>query len=679
MDGPGCERTHDLPSFHLLLLPRPVLGFGHSQKVCLGDSISIDIHIEEGTGPWLVKIADRLAGGALASEICGSDGLLMYGRDTVIRFAADKSAVYQGNYLKDMNSGCTGILPDTVVTIKVDTPAHISFAPGPWIIGACVQNVNLRQDVLKPYIGTPANSLPADLGHFYVDDNDRGLDGALQNSDLHSDTCYRVYCEYTDTLGCKVRSDEVRVCVDSIPSGEIISSSVSCGSVATDFEIQLRPAGRIDSLVLIQKRYKKGGSESTIRLSYNRSQIPSSGLFKLRLNWGDVGGVDSCLVYEVHGLWDIHGCQMDYSTPHLYRDTIWRHVDPKVDVWVRHTEQDTFRINSHNENLAAGDSLQVKVILTDGQPLWSLPTLGMNSISGRDTVFWLKDTGTYWFIPRDVACDRQGDAPWYDLTITRLDTGYFRGKVFLEGVFDGNNMSMAWGDDCNWGRLRDSLRLPSSLPKLPSGLKVIDWIEVELRVSYGDPLDSVAVMAKPSYFVARDSCLVLSDGHLADRWTGDTVVGIRKAYGSGVNQRYVALRHRNHLGVMTNRLYRFVNNAGKSNAAYVDFTDTLNIYHKGAPLNNMDYHMTRKSYQGRELWVMAVGSLDSNYLVSLSDPNCVTIGDILPLSLQGYRYDLLHDINMDGCVDWPGWNGTAQTDWLFVERNRRKYSEIRWR
>ncbi len=679
VDGPGCERTHDLPSFHLLLLPRPVLGFGHNQKVCLGDSVSIDIHIEEGTGPWLVKIADRLAGGALASEICGSDGLLMYGRDTVIRFAADKSAVYQGNYLKDMNSGCTGILPDTVVTIKVDTPAHISFAPGPWIIGACVQNVNLRQDVLKPYIGTPANSLPADLGHFYVDDNDRGLDGALQNSDLHSDTCYRVYCEYTDTLGCKVRSDEVRVCVDSIPSGEIISSSVSCGSVATDFEIQLRPAGRIDSLVLIQKRYKKGGSESTIRLSYNRSQIPSSGLFKLRLNWGDVGGVDSCLVYEVHGLWDIHGCQMDYSTPHLYRDTIWRHVDPKVDVWVRHTEQDTFRINSHNENLAAGDSLQVKVILTDGQPLWSLPTLGMNSISGRDTVFWLKDTGTYWFIPRDVACDRQGDAPWYDLTITRLDTGYFRGKVFLEGVFDGNNMSMAWGDDCNWGRLRDSLRLPSSLPKLPSGLKVIDWIEVELRISYGDPLDSVAVMAKPSYFVARDSCLVLSDGHLADRWTGDTVVGIRKAYGSGVNQRYVALRHRNHLGVMTNRLYRFVNNAGKSNAAYVDFTDTLNIYHKGAPLNNMDYHMTRKSYQGRELWVMAVGSLDSNYLVSLSDPNCVTIGDILPLSLQGYRYDLLHDINMDGCVDWPGWNGTAQTDWLFVERNRRKYSEIRWR
>ena len=685
VDGPGCLRTHDLPSFHLLLSPRPVLGFGHSQRVCFGDTVSVDIHVEDGTGPWLVKIVDRLTGGDLASEICGPDGLLMYGRDTVVHFMADKSAVYQGNYLKDMNSSCTGLLPDTVVTVRVDTPAHISFVSGPWIVGACLEHVNLRQEVLKPFIDNQANPLPDGLGHFYVNDDDRGLDGNLQKGDLHSDTCYRVYCAYTDTLGCQVRSDEVRVCVDSLPSGEIVSSSVSCGSVAFDLKLQLRPAGRIDSLVLLQKRYKKGGTVDVAQLSFSKSQgqIPANGLFQLRVDWGDVGGADSCLVYEVQGIWDIHGCWVvpDVSQA-WYRDTIWRHVDPKVDVLVRHTESDTFTINSHEENLSVGDSLQVKVVLTEGQPLWSLPALGINSIVGMDTVFWLKDTGTYWFIPRDVACDRQGDAPWYDLTLTRLDTGYFRGKVFLEGVFDENNMSMAWGNDCNWGRLRDSLRLPSSLPLLPAGLNVIDWIEVELRISYGDPIDSIARMTKPSYFVTRDSCLVLSDGHLADRWTGDTVVGIRNAHGGGANQRYVALRHRNHLGVMTNRLYRFVNNAHKANSAYIDFTDTVNIYRKnvsGGVLNNMNYHMTKKGSQGREVWLLAVGSLDSNYLVSLSDPNCVTLRDIFPSQLQGYRYDLLHDINLDGCVDWPGWNGTAQTDWLFVERNRRKYSEIRWR
>ena len=302
----------------------------------------------------------------------------------------------------------------------------------------------------------------------------------------------------------------------------------------------------------------------------------------------------------------------------------------------------------------------------------------MDSIVGRDTVFWLKDTGTYWFIPRDVACQRQGPAPYHDLTITRLDTGYFRGKVYLEGVFYDNNMRMAWGSDCNWSRLRANLRLPSSLPKLPSGVDVIDWIEVELRISNGDPVDSVAVMAKSSYFVARDSCLVLSDGRLADRWTGDTIVGLLGGYGAGANLRYVALRHRNHLGVMTNRLYRFVNNANKGSASYIDFTDGNTIYHKGAPLHNLNYHMTRKTNQGKELWLMAVGSLDSNYLVSLSDPNQVTRQDILPTSSQGYHYDLLHDINLDGCVDWPGWNGTTLTDWLFVERNRTKYTEIRW-
>ena len=120
---------------------------------------------------------------------------------------------------------------------------------------------------------------------------------------------------------------------------------------------------------------------------------------------------------------------------------------------------------------------------------------------------------------------------------------------------------------------------------------------------------------------------------------------------------------------MTNRLYRFVNNAHKANSAYIDFTDTVNIYRKnvsGGVLNNMNYHMTKKGSQGREVWLLAVGSLDSNYLVSLSDPNCVTLRDIFPSQLQGYRYDLLHDINLDGCVDWQGWNGTAQTDWLFV-------------
>ena len=124
------------------------------------------------------------------------------------------------------------------------------------------------------------------------------------------------------------------------PSGEIVSSSVSCGSVAFDLKLQLRPAGRIDSLVLLQKRYKKGGTVDVAQLSFSKSQgqIPANGLFQLRVDWGDVGGADSCLVYEVQGIWDIHGCWVvpDVSQA-WYRDTIWRHVDPKVDVLVRHT------------------------------------------------------------------------------------------------------------------------------------------------------------------------------------------------------------------------------------------------------------------------------------------------------------------------------------------------------
>ncbi|MDE5638300.1 MAG: hypothetical protein K2I47_00640 [Odoribacter sp.] len=687
-DVSGCIRTQDLPVAELQYNDPAKLTMSGSRDVCMDDSVALHFSIVGGVGPWKIKVVDILRG-ALADEICGSDALVMSGRDTVLYLTAHDSAEYSLNSIVDLGTGCNLSIQDSNVVINVRVPDHISFIQGPWYVGQC-NNVNLRT-YLQPRLNS-GSLLPSGTGHFFINGVDRGTNSLWLKEDLRGDSCYRVKCEYRDSVGCLVTSDEIRVCVDSLPSGAIISTSFACQSVASDLEIQLRPSGRIDTLVIYQHRYKKwpvlDAAEQPQVLSFNRTQIPSDGLFKYRLNWGEVGGVDSCLVYEILELRDIHGCRMDYNHPlhnSLYRDTIWRHADPVVDVQVRRSSDKPWINGTHSLNLSEGDSVQVKVSLLKGEPLWSLPTLGIDSIEGLDTVFWLRDTGTYLFAPQDVVCGRFGPSPYYDLTLRRLDTGYFRGKVLLEGVFDEHNMLLAWGSNCHWSRLRDSLGLPSSasLPNLPSGLDVIDWIEVELRISNGAPLDSVAVLADASYFVTRDTCLVLSDGHLADRLTGDTLVGILGGYEVGsANQRYVVLRHRNHLGVMTNRLYGFVNSLNKMNAAYIDFTVGNNIYHKGSPLHDLNYHMTKKSRGGKDFWLLAVGSLDANYLVSLSDPNRVTLKDITPSSTpgqsQGYRYDLLHDINLDGCVDWPGWNGTAQTDWLFVERNRTKYTEIRW-
>jgi len=689
-DAAGCIRTQDLPVAEVLYNAPETLVMSGSREVCQDDSVSIHFSISGGVGPWKIKVVDILRG-ELADEICGTDALVMHGRDTVIRFPALNSAEYSLNGVVDMGSGCTLSLQDSNVVINVRVPDHISFVAGPWFVGQC-RNVNLR-DYLQPRLND-GSILPSTTGHFFVEGVDHGTNAFWLKDDLKGDSCYRVKCTYTDSVGCIVTSDEIRVCVDSLPSGSIISSSFSCQSVASDLEIALRPAGRIDSLVLIQRRYKKwpvlDGLDHPQLLSFNRSQIPSDGLFKLRLDWGEVGGVDSCLVYEVQGIWDIHGCVMDYALPSIvygthYLDTVWRHANPVVDVQIRRSEDKPWEVGVHDVNLSAGDSVQVKVSLIKGEPLWSLPALGIDSIAKMDTVFWLKEDSLYVFAPKDIACGQTGPQPWYRLEITHLDTGYIRGRVFLEGVFDQNNKRMSWGSgNCtNIINVEDSLHLPTSLPKLPLGLDVIDWVEVELRISNGDPVDSVAAMSNNSYFITRDSCLVLSDGHLADRWTGDTIVGINKACGMGANLRYVAIRHRNHLGVMTQYPYQFVKKSNKLNASYIDFTDTLNIYHHAHPLmggmqNVMVNHMTEKSLGGgKKCWVLSAGEVNLNSLVSLADPNRVTLTDLRP-GVANYGYDLRYDVNLDGCVDWP-WSGTNKlTDWKIVDRNRGKYSEIRW-
>ena len=98
----------------------------------------------------------------------------------------------------------------------------------------------------------------------------------------------------------------------------------------------------------------------------------------------------------------------------------------------------------------------------------------------------------------------------------------------------------------------------------------------------------------------------------------------------------------------------------------------------GGMQNVMVNHMTEKSLGGgKKCWVLSAGEVNLNSLVSLADPNRVTLTDLRP-GVANYGYDLRYDVNLDGCVDWP-WSGTNKlTDWKIVDRNRGKYSEIRW-
>lgn len=654
-----------LPGVYAVGNDRAILDFSGGGYFCQGDTAFVRLQVSGGVGPWEVTITDGL-NPALA--VCAGYPIVMYGRDTVLYFTALDSAVYHINRtVYDRGSGCWGEPTDSIVRVDVHYQEHITFVPGPWHVGQC-NPVNLYG-----YLRPSVNGMPVTQGRFYINDEVLGSDHVWPQHELRGDSCYQVVYRYTDTAGCLSSSDLIRVCVDSLPHSEIFTSFVSCESVASDFSIQLYPAGYIDTAVIRMTRYKKqspGGIPSYVTQSYGPADIPASGLLNIPLRWDQVISPDSCLVFELLLLRDRYGCEMSYSIPEYhYRDTVWRKWLPEVEVKTRLLSESSWTVGRTELNILQGDSVAVWVSLTKGSPVWSLPFLGIDSIVGTDTLLWLKEEGTYSLRPKDNVCGLLG-MRWPEVKVTYLDTGYFCGRLWLEGPFDQANGLMHLGS-CSGGiQIRDSLKLPQSLPLKPAGLEVIDWIMVELRV--GTSVDSVALLTDSAFSVSRDSCLLLSNGMLADRYTGDTLVGIPKAYGSGLSYRYVVVKHRNHLGVMSAYPIQLVRKGERNISRFIDFTKAENIYTRDKTLSN---HMTYYTGIG---WLLSAGEVNKNKLISLFDPNRITIKDIDPMSSGMRCYDLIYDVNLDGCIDWPGWNSSGSTaDWDIVKRNRRKFMEIK--
>ena len=131
-DVDGCMLNSGLPKAEIQYNSLANLVMSGSREVCQDDSVSIHFSISGGVGPWKIKVVDILRGD-LADEICGTDALVMHGRDTVIRFPALNSAEYSLNGVIDLGSGCTLSLQDSNVVINVRVPDHISFVAGPWL------------------------------------------------------------------------------------------------------------------------------------------------------------------------------------------------------------------------------------------------------------------------------------------------------------------------------------------------------------------------------------------------------------------------------------------------------------------------------------------------------------------------------------------------------------------
>jgi len=271
-------------------------------------------------------------------------------------------------------------------------------------------------------------------------------------------------------------------------------------------------------------------------------------------------------------------------------------------------------------------------------------------------------------IPSGITTDLAGNTRIYNSTVDMgayehdpsLNTILISPKVYLQGAAINPNT----GEE---SLMRDDLRVAGIIPTTspyadnlmcnvsvftPTGADaIVDWVFVELR----DGTTNTTVMHGQSALLQRDGDVVGIDGVSA--LTFNSVAGNYS----------VAIKHRNHLGVMSSSAL-----ALSSSSTTVDFTDAANQITDGT---------NAQTASGMSSGVMGMWSGDSsgdgrlNYSGGLSDapivrsqvfndPNNSFLGGppVASYPSQGYYKT---DVNMDGVTVYSG----AESDVLFIRNN----------
>ncbi|MDX1943590.1 MAG: LamG-like jellyroll fold domain-containing protein [Saprospiraceae bacterium] len=160
---------------------------------------------------------------------------------------------------------------------------------------------------------------------------------------------------------------------------------------------------------------------------------------------------------------------------------------------------------------------------------------------------------------------------------------------------------------------------------------VVDWVKIEIRDG-----------ATPTTIVKEIAAYVTADGTVVDTAGNSTI-----ALGMIAGDYKVAIRHRNHLGIMTNNNVVF---GGPTALATVDFTMT-------SPSHGVYGTDARKEIEPA-VWAMwggnASGNLNVRYSGASNDP--LTILTVLGGSTSNVLSGVYHnsDVNMNGIVRYSG-------------------------
>jgi len=203
---------------------------------------------------------------------------------------------------------------------------------------------------------------------------------------------------------------------------------------------------------------------------------------------------------------------------------------------------------------------------------------------------------------------------------------HFNISVFLEGPFNGNNMNT---DLFNSGFIPLSQPYNTapwnyegteSVAAIP-GSNIVDWLLLELRdAPNASSATTATLVGQQAVFLNNEGLVVGLDGFSNPAF----------AY-SPVNQIFVVLKHRNHIGILT------ANPLMATGGVYTyDFTDNINNAFGGI-------HAQKEIATG--VWGMMAGDADGNSQVDNNDKNELWI---IQNGTAGY---LDADYNMTGTID----------------------------
>ncbi len=217
----------------------------------------------------------------------------------------------------------------------------------------------------------------------------------------------------------------------------------------------------------------------------------------------------------------------------------------------------------------------------------------------------------------DLALNATTTIGWLQRRVGMSNLPFFKSKVLLQGAMQGTTMR----DDLRKGFSGTGRVIPVVQPyNVPAfgnyagndsvpqaniitrfadlgNNSVVDWVLLEFR----DKANPTTIISKKAYLVQRD-------GDIIDPATGSDTLYIGQA-GISLDNYYVSVRHRNHLGVMLANTIDFTAPFG----ALVDFTDI-----------SKDLYNSTVLYNGKEAaqiggkWALWAGDANSNGNVKMS-------------------------------------------------------------